>query len=268
MPKRRILLLLTEGTSDANALAAPLQKLLNEVRLGDFQIRCDVTTARLFPNNFKGKHHFIPGWNVGLTVDGLVDEYLAQQGREATSLGWVAHLTDLDGAFIDDSLVTQDTSLDRRIYSPTGIISPNRLATLTELEEKRRCIDILVKKTNFQRSIKKNKKTEEAWKAPYRLFYMSRNLEQALHEITENLSDEEKDDLAAGFAEDNADPAVFQANLEQAAKRHGDMPSWEASWKYAKDMSSRHSLESGSNLKWITDFVSNYGAKVVRTTKD
>lgn len=87
MPKRRTLLLITEGTSDANALAAPLQKLLNEVRLGDFQVRCDVTTARLFPDDFEGKHHFNPGWNVGQTVDGLVDEYLAQQGREATSLG-------------------------------------------------------------------------------------------------------------------------------------------------------------------------------------
>ena len=44
MPKRRTLLLITEGTSDANALAAPLQKLLNEVRLGDF--KSDATSPR------------------------------------------------------------------------------------------------------------------------------------------------------------------------------------------------------------------------------
>lgn len=265
MPKRRTLLLITEGTSDANALAAPLQRLLNKVRLGDFQVRCDVTTARLFPDDFEEKHHFKPGWNVGQTVDGLVDEYLAQQGREATSLGWIAHLTDLDGAFIDDSLVAQDSSLDHRAYSTNGIISPSRSATLAELEEKRRCINILVDdKKDFRRSIKRR----EAWEVPYRLFYMSRNLEQALHEVAENLSDDEKAGFAADFAEDNADPAVFQANLERAAQRHGGMPSWKDSWEYARDMSSRHSLESGSNLKWITDFVSNYGAKVVKTAKD
>lgn len=265
MPKRRTLLLITEGTSDANALAAPLQKLLNEVRLGDFQVRCDVTTARLFPDDFEGKHHFNPGWNVGQTVDGLVDEYLAQQGREATSLGWIAHLTDLDGAFIDDSLVVQDPSSDHREYSTNGIISPSRAATLAELEEKRRCINILVDdKKDFRRSIKRR----EAWAVPYRLFYMSRNLEQALHEVAESLSDDEKAGFAANFAEDNADPAVFQANLERAAQRHGGMPSWKDSWEYARDMSSRHSLESGSNLKWITDFVSNYGAKAVKTAKD
>lgn len=137
MPKRRTLLLITEGTSDANALAAPLQKLLNEVRLGDFQVRCDVTTARLFPDDFEGKYHFNPGWNVGQTVDGLVDEYLAQQGREATSLGWIAHLTDLDGAFIDDSLVVQDPSSDHREYSTNGIISPSRAATLADCNEPR-----------------------------------------------------------------------------------------------------------------------------------
>ncbi|NEG89473.1 hypothetical protein [Bifidobacterium aerophilum] len=261
MPRRRTLLLVTEGTSDANALAAPLQNLLNGVRIGDFQVRCDVTTARLFPDGFKREHGFTPDWNVGRTVDGLIDEYLIREGKSATSLGWIAHLTDLDGAFIPDSAVGQDVSLTHRAYRATGIISANREATLTQLAEKRRCIDLLVdEKTDFRRKTKKN----EAWSVPYRLFYMSRNLEHALHGIVDDLSQDEKDDFASDFASANLDPAMFRRSLEQAAQRHGDMPDWKASWEYARDRSTCHSLESGSNLKWISDFVASCSAMSVR----
>ena len=257
MPKRRTLLLITEGTSDANALAAPLQNLLNTVRIGDFQVRCDVTTARLFPNDFNEKHGFVPGWNVSRTVDGLVDEYLTRENREATSLGWITHLTDLDGAFIPDSMVVQDDSLNRRAYSDTGIASPDRSSTLAEMAEKRRCIDMLVdEKTDYRRRIKKH----EAWRVPYRLFYMSRNLEHALHGLVGNLSQEEKDGFASDFAEANIDPTVFRRSLDQAARRHGGAVSWDDSWTYARDRSSCHSLESGSNLAWITDFIASTAA--------
>lgn len=259
MAKRKTLLLITEGTSDANALVAPLQNLLDNVRVGDFQVRCDVTVARLFPAGFRQDHGFTPNWNIGQTVDKLVDEYRTRESKSVESLGWIVHLTDLDGAYIPDDTVEQDASLERREYSTTGIVSPDRKATLAELAEKRRCIDILVDaKTDYCRPSKK-----QIWHVPYRLFYMSRNLEHALHGVDGDLDRDEKDDFASEFAADNLDPATFRINLEQAEKRHGNMTDWKSSWLYARDRTTCHSLESGSNLIWIEDFVSSHTAGLI-----
>lgn len=266
MARRRTLLLITEGTSDANALVAPLQNLLEGVRVGDFQVRCDVTVARLFPAGFRRDHGFTPGWDVGRTVDGLVDEYRTRESKSVESLGWIVQLTDLDGAYIPDEAVGQEAGLTGRRYSTTGIVSPDRDATLAELAEKRRCIDFLVDtKTDYRRASRK-----QTWRVPYRLFYMSRNLEHALHGIDGDLDRDEKDDFASNFASDNLDPSAFRTSLERASRRHGDSPDWESSWRYARDQNALHSLESGSNLAWIEDFVATHtaGLAPARTAKD
>lgn len=265
MVKRRTLLLITEGTSDANALVAPLQKLLDGVQIGDFQVRCDVTTARLFAKDFRQKHRFSPKWNIGQTVDGLIDEYLTQQVKEVTSLGWVAHLTDLDGAYIPDTGILQGpATMSGRLYSTTSIMSPDRDATLRELAEKRRCIDLLVDgKADYRRPIKRS----EEWAVPYRLFYMSRNLEHALYGIVHDLDMEEKEDHASNFAMNNLAPGAFRPVLDAMAQMHGGMPDWSSSWAYARDRATFHSLEQGSNLKWVEEFVRTTTARPVPLTQ-
>lgn len=260
MARRKTLLLITEGTSDANALVDPLQNLLGKVRVGDFQVRCDVTVARLFAADFRRKHDFSPEWNIGRTVDALVDEYLARESKSRESLGWIAHLTDLDGAYIPDEAVTQQDGLPRRRYTDTGIASPSRAATLEEMAEKRRCIDLLVdRKTDYRRA----SAGRGIRAVPYRLFYMSRNLEHALHGVSRDLGQDEKDDFASDFAEANMDAAVFRATLDEAARRHGGMPDWESSWEYARDRTAFHSLEPGSNLKWIEEFARSHAAGLI-----
>ena len=250
-----------EGTSDANALAAPLQNLLSAVNFGDFQVRCDVTTARLFSKDFEEKHGFKPGWDVRVTVDRLVDEYLTRESKEPTSLGWIAHLTDLDGAYIPDANITTDSTLEDRAYSLTGIVSPDADVTRTEQAEKRRCIDMLVdQKTSFQRNIKKT----EDWRVPYRLFFMSRNLEHALYGIINSLGSDDKEDHAARFALNNSNQTVFKTKLDNMAQQYGNSASWEESWQYARDRSTCHSLVAGSNLKWIEDFVASCKPTVLK----
>lgn len=258
MARRRTLLLITEGTSDANALVAPLQNLLDGLRVGDFQIRCDVTTARLYPQDFKGKHGFAPYPNIGRTVDGLVDEYVSQNLGSVTGLGWIAQLTDQDGAYIPDEAVHEAGGTAGRAYSDHGVTSPNRAATLAEMAEKRRCIDFLVdRKTQYRRSIKRT----ADWVVPYRLFYMSRNLEHGLYGMGDVRDPDEKDLLAAGFAMRNMEPDIFRETLEQAAARHGRMPDWESSWGYARESDTFHSLQSGGNLKWIEEFAAGNEAR-------
>lgn len=260
MPRRKRLLLIVEGTSDANALQAPLEGLFTGATIGTHEVRCDVMTAKLFPASFEKNHGFSPTPNIQRTMGELVDEYISAHGQ-VTDLGWIAHLTDLDGAYAPDSAVLTGNQKHGVIYGPTTITVPNRNHQLEILAEKRRCIDELIEHpADYERRIK----THELWHVPYRLFYMSRNLEHALHGIADACEQDEKEDYAAQFAEDNLDPHTFRASLQSAANAHGGASSWKASWDYVRNRSTFHSLSSGSNLIWMEDFIRNNQAHTVK----
>ena len=89
---------------------------------------------------------------------------------------------------------------------------------------------------------------------PYRLFYVSRNLEHAFRGRTDNLDAQHKQSGAIKLADRfTRDPNLFSTTLQSLRRIHGNPATWEESWRYA--MQDFHSLERGSNLAFVEPYL-------------
>lgn len=176
-----------------------------------------------------------------------VDHSLVRPGRYLC----VAHLIDLDGAYVPEDHVLLDTALSHISYGADHIATPNRDRTLRVMEEKRRQISLLLREDAAM-------SLGHGMAVPYRLFFVSRNLEHALNGSMGTLTQSEKDDQAAVNA------MVFHRNPKRlfdeltylyATQRPAGVirPTWRQTWDHVAEET--RSLERGSNLILLPRFV-------------
>lgn len=92
-------------------------------------------------------------------------------------------------------------------------------------------------------------------KVPYRIFYMSRNLEHAFLGRAQNLSDAQKERYAALLnAKFENDDKLFARVIEKLWNMHGSLD-WSDSWQYVRE--GCHSLERGSNFHLLDEFLTS-----------
>lgn len=247
MSRRRIVLMVVEGSSDANLLQPAFSALERGKAFQDVEFRCDVLTAPRHAETFLQRNGFLPKPVARDTVRELVDRHLRSRGLEWAQLGCIMQVCDLDGAFVPDDHIVQQSGAEGISYTENLTFTPDPGLTLADHAEKRRSADVLIACNAL-----KGRRCE----IPYRLFHVSRNLEHAFVGETGNLSEREKMGVSARqAARYAADPNKFRAMLDSLAMMHGSPASWEASWRYA--MEGTHSLERGSNLAfaipWITE---------------
>lgn len=182
---------LVEGTSEQDAMVTPFSQYLKEkVRVEGEAFYCDVTTVSMFP---KSARTFVVRSNVKETVRTFVlDQIERKHTYTWQDLAQIVHIVDTDGAFIPDDRVLANEELNGIAYyadhiehaHPADIIERNyvkaaairTLAFAGELVYRRRAV-------------------------PYRLFFMSRNLEHALFGIGNNVDGATKERLSREFAE-------------------------------------------------------------------
>lgn len=173
---KKVVLLIVEGPTDADALNPILKKLFEDstVRFhivhGDITIKDDINSR-----------------NAVTKVNGCIKQEMQRYRYKAADLLRVIHIIDTDGAFSPDECVVYE-SIDHVAYT-----------------------DALIKTSNVEGIIRRNKTKREVVRRlastgkiqsiPYELYYMSRNLEHVLHGISEVLTDEEKRDYADEFAD-------------------------------------------------------------------
>lgn len=238
--RKKVILFLVEGTSEQDALVTPFSQYLKEkVRVEGEAFYCDVTTVSMFP---KSARTFVVRSNVKETVRTFVlDQIERKHTYTWQDLVQIIHIVDTDGAFIPDDRVLANEDLDSIVYysdhiehaHPADIIERNHvkaaairtLAFAGELVYRRRAV-------------------------PYRLFFMSRNLEHALFGIGNNVDDATKERLSRAFAEACRDnPQMLVERLRAPGTRvQGD---YKETWGYIQE--GVHSLERGTNLALLLD---------------
>lgn len=221
MAIKRVVFVIVEGPTDRDALEILFdrifdrQEVIVHVQHGD--ITSDTTTNAS---------------NVIARVTQTVKNYAKNNSLKRTDFAEVIHITDTDGAFIPPDAVIADNTVTRPTYSPTEIRTKNKSSIEDRNRRKSENINRLISQSSIWTDI------------PYRLFYMSCNLDHVLHNKL-NSSDDEKQNDAHKFA------AMYRENIPDFMRfiTESDFTvcgNYRETWDFiAQDL---HSLERHTNL--------------------
>lgn len=239
---KKVILLLVEGPSDEDALLGPTNLVINRASVHARSFHADVTTASLFWCDTAFKVHK----DVVGTVQGFIDSYLSNNpGYGWADLAAIVHVVDLDGALVRPNAVVQDAAARKLVYGEDEIRTSSRDSIVQRNKVKSSSIKRLCQTTFLGKGNKR---------VPYRVFFMSRNLEHALYGVGADLSDGDKERLASAFAEEcykNHDFFLEILRSEEVAVP-GD---YDETWSHC--FKGTNSLHRGSNYHLLFDMVSD-----------
>lgn len=216
------MLVIVEGPSDADSLELYFSKFFDSNTVHMKIMYGDITSKRgINPSNIKAR------------LGNEIKVYAENNHFKATDVQQIIHLVDMDGVFVDDSVIIEDETKDNFVYTLESIIVPNQEEAIERNERKRENLNILTSRTSVM------------WNSiPYKIYYMSCNLDHVLHD-NPNATDEEKKTNSLAFTEKYYDDinAFIKFISESIFSQCTD---YKESWDYIKQ--DNHSLERNSNL--------------------
>lgn len=219
MPRKKIVFVIVEGPSDEEAVGVLLSRIYDASSVYVHVVHGDITTELdAEPDNIVKK------------ISDIIRRYAGKTFRQR-DFSRIVHITDTDGVFIPDEMVISDQSRRRPFYLPTGIWTRNKAG----IEERNRR-----KRANLNRL----SETQSVWGVPYRIYYMSCNLDHALYGKL-NSTDDDKENDSFDFAERYKDdiPAFMKFISESD---FSVMNGYAGSWEYIRG--ELHSLERHTNF--------------------
>ena len=220
MTRKKILLVIVEGASDETALGYALTQVYDKEQVYVQVVHGDVTTRNR-----------VTAANIVKRVGDEVKKFMDNNPFKPSDFKGIIHIVDMDGACIPDRAVVEDKSCSECIYSDTKI----KTATVDRIVKRNH-----QKKENLFRLVG----TGNVRAIPYRVYYMSCNMDHVLYDKP-NSSDEEKENDAYEFATKyKGDVSGFLRFMcESDFSVDGD---YKESWKFIE--TGFHSLERHSNL--------------------
>ena len=220
MSRKKIVFVIVEGPSDEEALGVLINRIYDSKAVYVHVMHCDITTE--FDVN--------PS-NIVVKIGSLVKRFAGRTFKSG-DFSQIIHITDMDGAFIPDDAIVEDAAASKHLYSVTEI----RTQRKNVIEDRNRR-----KRDNLNRL----SSTSKVWNIPYRIYYMSCNLDHALYGKL-NSSDEEKEEDAYQFAKQyRNDIPGFLKYIRESEFAVG--PHYKESWEYISE--GLHSLERHTGRK-------------------
>lgn len=222
LPRKKIVFIIVEGPSDQEALGAILSRLFPMDMIHVYIVYGDITTSKNVTSD-----------KIVSEIGKMIKQYADQNHFKPKDFKEIIHIVDTDGAFIPDSNVVEVQNINKTIYTITEIQTAHRENILKRNEQK---------SSNLNKLICCSK----IWKVPYRVFYMSCNLDHVLHNKM-NSSDEEKEQDAFIFAKKHRKETDDFCNfIVHSDFSVVDNYTYQSSWDYIKE--DLHSLERHSNF--------------------
>lgn len=221
MARRKIVFIIVEGPSDDEALGVILNRLYDKNTVHVEITHGDITSESLVK----------PG-NIAAKIGDLVRGYARANHYKATDFQEVIHLIDMDGAYVPENAIVEDTDAEKPFYTTAEIRTARPAQMITR--NKRKCENI--NRICFMSKV---------WgTVPYTAYYMSSNLDHVLYNKL-NSQDDAKERDAFAFAKKYKDHLdeflVFISGSDFSVC--GD---FRESWEYIK--MGKHSLERHTNL--------------------
>ncbi len=213
---KKIILLLVEGPTDEDALALVYSKLVKEHDLEFAVLHTDITADENMTVRY-----------IEEKIGEEVAKYLAKNPFiQREDILKLMQIIDTDGAFVPISQIRQSTT-GKTEYFDTHI----------EAKDKNRLIRRNISKRAIVYHLANAGMIAEL---PYEIYYFSRNLEHVLHNLPQDLTDEEKEDLAFEIADRySRNPEQFLQFLYD--KEFHVNGTYDETWKFI--------MQNGNSLK-------------------
>ncbi len=220
MTRKKVVLIIVEGPSDETALGIMLNQIYDKDSVYIHIMHGDITTRKGVRSD-----------NIVAKIGDEVRTYAKSQHYSAKHFKQIIHIVDTDGAYIPEENVIYDKNCDKVVYESDGIYTSDRQGIIDRNNRKR---DNLCRLRG----------TGQIWKIPYRMYYMSCNLDHVLHNKRNSTEDEKESDAyvyAKKYRNDLNGFIDFMCNSEFSVKG-----GYKESWLY---------IEEGMNsLKRYTNF--------------
>lgn len=175
MAAKQVILFIVEGMSDMRSLELILTRYFSNSNVKVEVTHGDITSDKN-----------INASNISSKIGKIVKVCMSRNRFNKKDFLKVVHLIDMDGAYIDDACIIQDDRYVRPYYTTSNIRVQNPDKIVNRNERKRNNLNKISSMTKVLKDI------------PYEAYYMSSNLDHALHNKM-NISDEEKDKWACKF---------------------------------------------------------------------
>lgn len=220
MARRKVVFVIVEGVSDDTALGIALNQVFDKETVYVHIMRGDITTVT-----------GVNSQNIVAKLGNVVKNYAEKNHYKASDFKQIIHIVDTDAAYLADDKVLEDPECVELSYQDDGIHTSDVSKVIARNKQKT---------DNLYRL----RSCGNIWGVPYRVYYMSCNLDHVLYD-KRNSTDEEKENDAYAFAKkckNNVD-AFMDFMCESSFSVKGE---FKDSWVFIeKDM---HSIERYTNL--------------------
>jgi hypothetical protein len=220
LARKKVVLVIVEGPSDDTALGIALSQVYDKDSVYIHIMRGDITTR-------KG----VNSQNIISKIGNEVQGYAKSQHYKASDFKQIIHIVDMDGAYIPDDHVLEEKTAANVRYESEGIYTSD--------------VDGIIARNKAKSdNLYKLRTCGNIWKIPYRVYYMSCNLDHVLHD-KRNSTDEAKENDAYAFAKKyKGDTEGFVKFIcESDFSVNGD---FKESWKHIE--AGMNSIERYTNL--------------------
>ena len=221
MARKKIVLVLVEGSSDDTALGVILNRLFDKNKVHIEILHGDITAD-----------YSIEPKDIVSAIGNIVKDYANSMHFSQVHFQQVIHIVDMDGAYVPDSCIIENANALKPKYSLTAI-------------QTARPDQLILRNNHKKEKLNRISNLKNVWVSiPYQAYYMSSNLDHALYGKL-NSTDEEKENDAYEFAKkykDNID-GFLSFISDSGFSKTGD---YKESWEFIKK--DLHSLERYTNL--------------------
>ncbi len=202
MARKKVVLVIVEGPSDDTALGIMLNQIYDKDKVHVHIMHGDITTRKGVRSD-----------NIVAKVGDEVRKYAKSNHYTSKHFKQIIHIVDMDGAYIPNENVILDLKHDKISYEPDGIHTPDQQGIIERNKQK-------------TDNLYKLRGTGQIWKVPYRVYYMSCNLDHVLHNKRNSTDDEKEmdayckiDDVALWIASIPFDTAAASISYVLSKRR-------------------------------------------------
>lgn len=248
--RTNVVIYIVEGKSEVECLRPVLSSLYDKTN-PKYEVFFPpmIEEKGLNRGDITSKIGITPGNISGCIMKLYIDPFLNRFGLEASDIGEIVHIVDLDGAYIVDENIVEDKSLEKYHYTESVICANSAESVKNRNALKRANIDYLTTRNYL---LHKN----SGYSIPYSIYFFSSNLDHFLHgdaNVAEGKDKVEKAQLFAAQYEDN--PHDF---IKAIKGRDGALvgKTYEESWDYIKQRNN-NSLMPHTNINILLDRITD-----------